>query len=125
TGTDFITLTIVAVNDAPVAANQPVTTNEDTAKAVTLAATDIDSTTLTFSIVATPTHGTLGTLGAASCTPSGAGSSCTAAVTYTPAANYFGADSFTFRTNDTHVDSNVATVSVTVASVNDLPTITA
>src|SRR2546426_6482513 len=125
TGTANFTLTVAAVNDAPVAANQPVTTNEDTAKAITLTATDIDSATLTFSIVANPTHGTLGTLGAAACTPSGAGSSCTAAVTYTPAANYFGADSFTFKTNDTKLDSNVATVSLTVASVNDLPTITA
>ena len=35
-------------------------------------------------------------------------------VTYTPAANYSGPDSFTYRANDGTADSNVATVSITV-----------
>src|SRR5206468_1431808 len=43
-------------------------------------------------------------------------------VTYTPDANYNGADSFTFKANDSHVDSNVAMVSITVNAVNDAPT---
>jgi hypothetical protein len=34
--------------------------------------------------------------------------------TYTPATNYNGADSFTFKANDGTVDSNTATVSITV-----------
>ena len=42
-------------------------------------------------------------------------------VTYTPAANYNGPDSFTFKANDGTVDSAVATVSVTVTPVNDAP----
>jgi hypothetical protein len=34
-------------------------------------------------------------------------------VTYTPDANYFGTDSFTYRTSDGQADSaNVATVSI-------------
>ena len=44
-----------------------------------------------------------------------------AALTYTPAANYNGPDSFTFKANDGTVDSNVATVSITVTAVNDAP----
>ena len=42
-------------------------------------------------------------------------------MTYTPAANYNGPDSFTFTVNDGTVDSNVATVSITVSAVNDAP----
>ena len=41
--------------------------------------------------------------------------------TYTPEANYNGPDSFTFRANDGQVDSNIATVSITVTAVNDAP----
>jgi autotransporter-associated beta strand protein/VCBS repeat-containing protein len=40
---------------------------------------------------------------------------------YTPNSNYFGPDSFTYKANDGQADSNVATVSITVTSVNDAP----
>ncbi|MGV8933656.1 MAG: Ig-like domain-containing protein, partial [Gallionellaceae bacterium] len=40
---------------------------------------------------------------------------------YTPAANYFGTDSFSYRLNDGPLDSNLATVSITIAAVNDAP----
>ena len=45
-------------------------------------------------------------------------------LTYTPALNFNGADSFTFRVNDGTLDSNAATVSMTIISVIDLPTVT-
>jgi hypothetical protein len=44
-------------------------------------------------------------------------------VTYTPAANYNGPDSFTFKVNDGHADSAPATVNITVTPVNDDPEI--
>src|SRR5262249_8935430 len=37
------------------------------------------------------------------------------AFTYTPAAEYTGSDSFTYKANDGQLDSNVATVSLTVS----------
>jgi len=40
---------------------------------------------------------------------------------YTPALNYFGTDSFSYRLSDGTVDSNLATVSLTIAAVNDAP----
>lgn len=40
---------------------------------------------------------------------------------YTPYTNYFGPDSFSYRTNDGILDSNAATVQITVRPVNDPP----
>ena len=46
-----------------------------------------------------------------------------ASVTYTPANNYFGTDSFTYKVTDAASgDSNTATASLTITSQNDLPT---
>ena len=95
-------LTVTEVNVAPVAANQTVTTPEETAVDVTLVATDADGNTLTYSIIAQPAHGSVTLAGAVA--------------TYTPDPDYFGPDSFTFKANDGLVDSNVATVTITVTN---------
>ncbi len=105
-----VDITVRSVNDAPVASGQSVLTNEDTPGAITLAATDVDSVSLTYSVVSGPTHGIL--------------SGTAPALTYTPALNYNGPDSFTFKANDGTVDSNVATVTIRVTAVNDAPTAT-
>ena len=102
-----VSLSVTSVNDAPVALEQSASTAEDSAKPLTLAASDVDGNPLTFTIVSGPAHGTL----------SGTGASRT----YTPAANYHGPDSFTFKVNDGTVDSNVAAVTLSVSSVNDVP----
>ena len=51
-----VSITVIAVNDAPVADGQAVTTNEDTPQAITLTASDVDSDSLTFTIVASPSQ---------------------------------------------------------------------
>ncbi len=107
TDTEVITITINNVNRAPVAAEQSVTTDENIAEAITLTATDGDNDPMTFSVVTGPAHGTL--------------SGTAPALTYTPTANYNGADSFTFKANDGTADSNTATVSITVNLVNVAP----
>ncbi|HEX3255750.1 MAG TPA: Ig-like domain-containing protein [Gaiellaceae bacterium] len=116
-----VSITVNAVNDAPTADSQSISTNEDTAKAITLTGSDVDGNSLSFAIVAGPSHGTLGSIGSVSCTGT-APKSCSAGVTYTPAANYNGSDSFTFKANDGTADSSAATVSITVNAVNDAPT---
>ena len=83
------------------------TTDEDTAKAITLAATDAEGSTLTYTIVAAPAHGTL--------------SGTAPALTYTPAANYNGPDSFTFKANDGTRGLERRDRSITVTAVNDAP----
>jgi len=102
-----VSITVNPVNDAPTANNQSVTTPEDTPVDITLIAGDVDGDPLTWT-VGTPAHGTL------------TGTAPT--LTYTPSANYRADDSFTFTVNDGQVDSNTATVSITVSSVNDPPT---
>lgn len=91
----------------PVATSASLSTNEDTSLAVTLAGTDGNGDPLTFTVMITPAHGTL------TGTPPN--------LTYNPAANYFGSDSFTFKVNDGLADSAAATISLTVNSVNDAP----
>ena len=95
-----------SANQAPVSENQNVSLNEDGSLIIQLSATDADGDSLSYS-VNQPDHGTL----------SGSGTSWT----YTPAANYNGADAFTFKANDGSLDSNVYTVSITVNPVNDAP----
>ena len=62
-------------------------------------------------MVANPTHGTL-TLNA------------NGSFTYTPNANFNGSDSFTYKASDGSAESNVATVTIAVAAVNDAPVAT-
>ena len=100
-----------SANTAPVAQAQSATTNEDTVKALTLAATDANGDALTYRVTVAPTHGTL--------------SGTAPNLTYTPAANYNGSDSFNFVANDGKVDSAAAQVSIAVAPVNDAPVATA
>ncbi|ALD22278.1 hypothetical protein AM218_14985 [Hymenobacter sp. DG25A] len=106
-----ITLDVTPVNDAPVAEAQSVSTEEDVAKLITLTGTDIEGDALTYSIVGNPNNGSV----------SGSGHT----FTYTPNADYYGSDSFTFKVNDGALDSAPATVSITVTPVNDAPTLAA
>jgi VCBS repeat-containing protein len=102
-----VSITVTAVNDAPVADDQSVSTDEDTAVGITLTASDVDGDPLTYSIVSGPSNGSL--------------SGSPPSVTYTPNADFNGGDSFTFQANDGGLDSNVATVTITVNAVNDSP----
>src|SRR5207302_1570691 len=72
---------------------------------------DVDGDTLTAAVATNPTHGTLAL-------------NANGSFTYTPAANYNGADSFTYTASDGHGGSATATVSLTIAAVNDPPVAT-
>jgi hypothetical protein len=84
----------------------------------TLHAVRPNNNTLTFSVVGGgPAHGSINGVSVASCVDS----DCTATATYTPGPDFNGADSFNFKVNDGTSDSNVSTVSVIVAAMNDTP----
>ena len=106
-------ITITPVNDAPVAGADSYSTDEDHALTIAAAGvlgndSDVEGDSLTASLVSTAAHGSL-TLNA------------NGSFTYTPTANYFGADSFTYKANDGSLNSNTVTVSLTVNPVNDAP----
>ncbi|QRN95901.1 cadherin-like domain-containing protein [Archangium violaceum] len=99
---------VIRVGPGPVSAKDlAFTTAEDTAWAVTLSARSHDGSPLTYTVVSNPAHGTL--------------SGTAPDLTYTPAANYNGSDSFTYQASDGTNVSNVATVALTVTSVPDAP----
>ena len=105
--------TVTAVNDAPVAQAGSASGNEDTTIFGNAVATDADNSAaqLTYSLVGVnggATHGTV------ALNPDGS-------FTYAPAADFNGGDSFSFKANDGALDSNTASVAITVAPVNDAP----
>jgi len=90
-----------AGDNAPVANNQAVNTQENTGVVVNLGASDVDGDALSYQVVTSPAHGSLsGTM------PN---------LVYTPNPGYLGLDSFNFKANEGTKDSNVATVNVNVA----------
>ena len=101
-------VTVAALNDAPVAQDGSASGSEDTPLSGTLVATDVDSEGLTYRLGTQAGHGTVVV------NPDGT-------FTYTPAQNFNGTDGFTFLANDGAVDSNIATVNLTIAGANDAP----
>ena len=100
--TVVVAATVTPVNDAPQAANATISATVGTAKTGTLPGTDVDGGTLTYSKVSDPTKGTLSIVAA------------TGAYTYTANAGTSGTDSFTYKVNDGSLESNIATVSISI-----------
>src|SRR5207245_7649423 len=92
--------------------NISVQTNMNTVVQITLTGTDpIAGDVLRFTVVTLPQHGTL---------TSGTTSN---SVTYTPNSGFIGTDSFTYKATDGQgVDSNIATVTITVNAPTPPPT---
>ena len=89
------------VNTAPMAADQWITLEEnDTNIAIILAGSDADGDALTFEVTSDPTSGSL--------------SGTAPNLYYTPAADYYGSDRFSFKSNDGTLDSAESTVYLTV-----------
>lgn len=108
--TATVAISVASANDAPIALGQSVTTVEDTPIAIKLGGSDVESGSLTFSVISNPSKGSL------SGTPPN--------LTYASSADSNGNDSFTFRVNDGALNSAVATVYIDVTPVNDAPVAT-
>jgi len=105
-GTNSALVTVNVTNLPPTAFGQSVSLTENTAKALLLTGNDPTSLPLTFVIVSGPANGVLTTV-----------NTNTGAVTYTPNANYIGADAFTFRVNNGYNSSPAATINLTVTNL--------
>ena len=90
-------------------------TTEDAALAFNINAADPNSDTLTWSVTTAPSHGTLDGV---------VGTGYSVAATYTPEANFNGTDSFVAQVADASGLTDSVTVTVTVASANDVPRFT-
>ena len=100
-----VTITVNPVNDAPVAGDDEASTNEDTAVTVNVVANDStgpaneSGQTLTVGNVSDPANGTA--------VDNGDGT-----ITYTPAADFFGTDTFTYEVCDNGTPSLCDTAEV-------------
>ena len=104
-----VQITISSINNPPLASNDSYTVLENTALMITAPGvlqndTDPDNNSLSASVVTQPTHGTLIL-------------NSNGSFTYTPAANYTGTDSFTYRACDNgspQLCSDTKTVTLTI-----------
>jgi large repetitive protein len=114
TDTGTVTVTVLAVNDAPVANDDAYSTDEDTPLVVPAASgvlfndADAEGDDLTAILVQDPLSGTL------ALEPDGS-------FTYTPTQDTSGVDFFIYQANDGQADSYFATVTLTIDPVNDAP----
>ncbi|HEX5718560.1 MAG TPA: Ig-like domain-containing protein [Thermoanaerobaculia bacterium] len=110
TDTATVSLSVIPVNDPPVAVADSATVAEEGTVTTPVAANDTDpeNSTLTVTAVTQGAHGTVTLL---------AGNQ----VRYQPAANYFGPDTFTYTVRDPGNLTSTGTVNVTVTPVNDPP----
>ncbi len=105
--TATVSVTVEPVNDPPGTVIQLVETDEAVAVAITLLAPDVDGDPLTYAVTSSPAHGTL--------------TGTAPALTYTPAPDFAGSDSFNFVAHDGLAFSGTSTVQITVRAINDPP----
>lgn len=101
-----VNITVTPVNDAPFADAQRLSTDEDTSLGITLTASDVEGDTLSFAY-AQPAHGVI----------TGAGNQ----LSYAPAPNFNGSDSFLFTVSDGNGGVTTAIIQINVLPINDAP----
>jgi VCBS repeat-containing protein len=108
--TATVNIKVNPVNDAPVAAYDSATTDEDTPVTISVLSndSDVDGDNLYLGIFTGATHGTV--------SDNGDGT-----FEYTPDANYNGPDSFAYKARDGSVQSYAAGVFIDVEAVDDAP----
>ncbi len=106
----MVTITVTSTNDAPVANNDNITTDEDTQASGSVASndTDVDGDVLQYSIIQFPTQGAIGM-------------NANGAYDYLPPVNYVGSVTVEYQVCDLGGLCDTATLIINVQSVNDAP----
>jgi hypothetical protein len=109
----IVIIIVTPVNDPPLAVDDAYSTTEDVpiivnAPGILINDSDSESDALTGIVLNGPEHGDL------VFSPNGA-------FTYTPNPDFHGVDHFTYKVTDGKLESNLATVTLTVAPANDPP----
>jgi len=107
--TSTVRIGVMPVNDAPVTADQNLTTPEDTSVSGAVVATDADGDVLSYAVSSGAAHGNVFL------------NSATGAFVYTPSANYNGSDSFVVTVNDGKGGLATSVITIGITPVNDAP----
>src|SRR5262249_6212438 len=128
TAQDTIDIAVQTVADDPIAQDDDDTLSEDTATTIPVLSNDSDPDNLSgpanAGLTGVKIEGQHPMVGKPITLASGATVTLNASgtITYTPAANQNGSDSFTYQVSDSSgATSNTATVSITITAVNDAP----
>ncbi|MEH7071026.1 tandem-95 repeat protein, partial [Priestia megaterium] len=105
-----VTINVIPVNDPPITSNVSFTIAEDSTLINQIVAVDPDGNPLTFSLQTAPGNGV-------------ALVNADGTFNYQPNLNFNGTDQFTVLVSDGQGGTAVSTVTVTVTSVNDAPTV--
>ncbi len=109
TTVELIYLGGAGINTAPVAYGDHISLDEDTTYDGQLNAYDADGHELSFHLDTPAANGSVSI------------DATTGQFNYTPEANFFGSDAFSFKVDDGYTESNAATISITVNPINDAP----
>jgi large repetitive protein len=109
TSTATVIITVMPVNDPPVATNDTATTNEDTPVTIGVLGndSDVDGDPLTVTAATSPN-------GTVVINPDGT-------ITFTPAPDFNGPTTITYTISDGNGGTSIAAVNITVDAVNDVP----
>jgi hypothetical protein len=107
TDTGNFTVTVIPINDAPIATSTSAITDEDVSVTVDLIGSDIDNEDLVYLLDQDSSDGFVDIEGSQG--------------TFTPDENFNGTTTFTYLVSDGELTSTSATVTITVNPVNDAP----
>jgi VCBS repeat-containing protein len=115
------TIIIIDHNSAPVAIPQSITSTEQIEKVITLTGTDTENDALTYFIETLPSNGMLTDPNNNNATVYSGYTLHGTVVSYTSTSDIATTDSFTFKVNDGLLDSSIATSSISISTINDVP----
>lgn len=99
------------INSPPIANGQSVSTSQNQSRSITLTGSDVDGSSLNYSVISSPSHGLL--------------SGIAPNLTYTPTEGYVGSDSFTFTVSDGVNNSIPAVITIMMVQVQKTVTFSA